>query len=119
MYYDNPIDFDFKNTQKNFQYQQFIPDKEPSFLTSTFYNLGIIIAIFLICGGILYYRYNKKKKEQKLQKTFLKSGLFKKYLKTEIKKRRQMKKNIIKESIKKTEHIKPFNNDNYGNMFFM
>ena len=119
MYYDNPIDFDYRNTLKNFQYQQYIPDKEPSFLTTTFYNTGLLLGIFLFFGGILYFRYKNKKKQQKLQQDFLKSGLFQKYLNTQIKKRKQIKKNIIRQAIKKTDHIKPFNNDNYGNMFFM
>ena len=117
--YDDPIEFDYRNTQKHFQYQQYIPDKEPSVLTSTFYNVGVLLVIIFIFGGILYYRYNKKKQEQKLQQNFLKSGLFQKYLNTQIKKKKQIKKNMIRQSIQNTRHIKPYNNDSYGNMFFM
>ena len=81
MYYDNPIDFDYRNTLKNFQYQQYIPDKEPSFLTTTFYNTGLLLGIFLFFGGILYFKYKNKKKTTKVTARLLKKWFISKIFK--------------------------------------
>ena len=69
MYYDNPIDFDYRNTLKNFQYQQYIPDKEPSFLTTTFYNTGLLLGIFLFFGVFYILDIKIKKNNKSYSKT--------------------------------------------------